>query len=75
MIWIRSIVINHAVVRDTYGVICNVDDSGFLISYKDEDNTICEILISKERMKKLIEIRKINYAFKLFKLRKYINLR
>jgi len=74
IIWIRSIVVNHHVIRGAYGVVNLIDNGGYTITYKDIDGKIDVIKITKERMKKLIELQKIYYRFKIFRPHIYFKL-
>ena len=74
IIYLRSVVVDHHIIRNAYGVINLIDDSGYTINYKDEDGKSDLIKISKERMKKLIEIQKISYRFKIFRPHIYFKL-
>lgn len=74
IIWMRSVVVDHHIIRRTYGVIYLIDDIGYFINYKDEDGEIKKIKISKERMSKLIELNRINYSFKIFRPHIYFKL-
>ena len=73
IIWMRSVVVDHHVIRNCYGVINLIDDHGYTIKYKEFDE-ILTIKISKERMKRLIELQKASYRFKIFRPRVYFKL-
>ena len=74
IIWIRSIVVDHQVIKCAYGVVNLIDKGGYTITYKDKDGKIGVIKITKERMKKLIELQKIYYRFKIFRPHIYFKL-
>lgn len=73
IIWMRSVVVDHHTIKGSYGVINLIDDYGYTIKYK-EGNGIFIIKISKERMKKLIELQKVSYRFKIFRPHIYFKL-
>jgi|LakMenE01Jun11ns_1017448.scaffolds.fasta_scaffold9331763_2 hypothetical protein len=74
IIWIRSIVVDHQVIKCAYGVVNLIDNNGYTITYKDKDSKIGVIRITKERMIKLIELQKIYYRFKIFRPHIYFKL-
>ena len=74
IIWIRSVVVDHNTIRCAYGVVNLIDKGGYTITYKDRDGKIGVIKITKERMKKLIELQKIYYRFKIFRPHIYFKL-
>jgi hypothetical protein len=72
IIYLRSVVVDHHIIRDAYGVINLIDDSSYTIKYKDDK--VVTVKISKERMKKLIELNRISYRFKIFRPHIYFKL-
>jgi hypothetical protein len=74
IIYLRSVVVDHHIIRDAYGVINLIDDNSYIIKYKDEDDKVVTVKISKERMKKLIELNRISYRFKIFRPHIYFKL-
>ena len=74
IIWIRSVVVDHNTIRCAYGVVNLIDKGGYTITYKDKDGKIGVIKITKERMKKLIELQKIYYRFNIFRPHIYFKL-
>jgi hypothetical protein len=74
IIWIRSVVVDHQLIKCSYGVINLIDNGGYTITYKDKSGKFGTIKISKERMIKLIELNRISYRFKIFRPHIYFKL-
>jgi hypothetical protein len=74
IIWIRSVVVDHQLIKCAYGVINLIDNGGYTITYKDKSGKFGTIKISKERMIKLIELNRISYRFKIFRPHIYFKL-
>ena len=73
VIWFRSIVDNGIVIRG-YGVVNQVSEQGFIIKYRNSDGSFGVVNISNEKMRKLIELKKIDIRFKISRPHIYFKL-